>query len=265
MAESRIKLPEELRSFLEVENCSDFPINRYYQTESLKNLYNQIMELRSLKQEMNSLGLEYLNSILLYGASGTGKTTFARFMAHKLDLDFAYINFAKVADAGFGRTARNISDVFRFMANTECVFVMDEIDCIAQKRNSTAGNEMNRITVTVMQELDYYRRHEVKSIIMGATNVQEQLDPALLSRFAIKFEMKHLLNNEKEEYIRNFLDDVNEQFDNDRKIVYDEKEINLYCAHNSYQEQRNIESDIIQGIATWVKNGHTDFHIKHIK
>lgn len=260
MAEARITIPEELKSYIEIESCEDFNTKRYYLTDDLKNLYRNIIRLQKLTGEMRKLNIDYLNTTLLYGLSGTGKTTFGRFIAHRLNLDFAYINFAKIL-GGFGETSKKLSDVFRFMAETRCVFMMDEIDCITTRRskdNSGASGELSRITITVMQELDYYKKHKVNSIVLAATNRMDVLDEALLSRFALKYEMKPLTNIEKEEYLIKYLKDVG--------VPYSEEDVRHYCARNSRLEQRNMESDMIQGIANWIENGRVgNIVIEHTK
>lgn len=41
-------------------------------------------------------GISYHNSTLLYGVPGTGKTEFARYVAYKLGLPYAYLNFSNL-------------------------------------------------------------------------------------------------------------------------------------------------------------------------
>lgn len=260
MSEARITIPEELKSFLEAEHCDDFPINKYYVTAQQKEIIQNIVELQELTEEMQALGLSYLNTTLLHGPSGTGKTTFARYIAYVLDKDFVYVNFAKLFNGVFGQATSIISDIFRFMATQDCIFVLDEIDCIAQKRGTESdvtGGELGRITVTIMQELDYYRKMKVKCIILGCTNRKDIMDEALYSRFSIAVELKSLTNKEKEEYICMFLNDVG--------VPYDINNIREYCARNTTVRQRNVESDMIRGIATWISNGKKNFRLERIR
>ena len=190
----------------------------------------------------------------------THNTYFCKYLAATQHLDLAYINFAKMM-GGYGDANKIISDIFRFMAGTKCVFLMDEIDCIARKRSkegtdtaiTLAGN-----TITVMQELDYYRNHNVNSIIMAATNREDTLDDALLSRFAIKHKMKPLSNIDKEQYLINCLKDAG--------LPFREEDIQHYCATNSRLEQRNMELDMIQGIGVWIRSGKKGrVKIEHIR
>lgn len=250
MAESRIKVPDNIKEFLEIENCADFNENRYFVTQDQVDLIKDILRMRKITQEMREVHkIDYLNSTLLFGPTGTGKTTLCRYIAHKLDLDFAYVNFAKLVDGMFGNTARNLDRVFKFMTSIECIFVLDEIDCIATKRgneSAASGGELSRITITLMQELDYFKSHKVDSVIIGCTNVVDTLDPALRSRFAMEKEIRLLSNQEKEGFLVKYLKDVGIPFSMDN--------IREYCARNSMVTQRKMESDMIRAIATWLLN-----------
>ncbi len=190
----------------------------------------------------------------------THNTYFCKYLAATQHLDLAYINFAKML-GGLGDANRIISDIFRFMADTKCVFMMDEIDCIARKRSKEGTDiaiTLSSNTITVMQELDYYRSHNVNSIIMAATNREDTLDEALLSRFAIKHHMEPLTNMDKEKYLINCLKDAG--------LPFREEDIQHYCARNSRLEQRNMELDMIQGIGVWIRGGKKgNVQIEHIR
>ena len=253
-------IPEEIKAFVEVEDESDFPINRYYVTKDQSEIYDDIIRVGRISEELHAMGLPYLNSCILYGIPGTGKTTFCKYVAYKLDLPYVYINFAKMIDGIFGNTARNISAIFRFLADHRVVFVMDEIDCIATKRGTegaATGGELSRITITIMQELDYYKRHNVKSILLAATNRVDMLDPALVSRFAISREVKPLNIADKEVYILNFLEDIG--------VPYDPKNVKNYCIDNSTITNRNVESDIIRCASVWVEDKSKQFILSHYR
>lgn len=43
--------------------------------------------------KMLEYGIPYMNSTLIYGEPGTGKTEFAKYTAYKLGLPYAYLNF----------------------------------------------------------------------------------------------------------------------------------------------------------------------------
>ena len=250
MAKPRIIAPPELENYLVIENCDEFPIDRYYATQVQRELINSILETEKLTAEMHKLGLPYLNATLLSGPPGNGKTTFARFVAFTIGVDLVYINFATLISGVLGSTSQHIHDIFSFLKDKKCVFLLDEIDTIGVKRgteSSTTGGELSRITVTVMQELDYYKTHDYKAIILAATNRKDILDPALVSRFAVAKELPSLTNDERIAYMRMFLDDVG--------VPYDKENIKHYVLDNATVRQRNLEMDMIRCIAEWIKNG----------
>ncbi len=261
MSEARnIIVPEELQDFITVEHCDDFPIERYMLTKEQAQIAKDILHIRKRVEELRAYNIDYLNATLLYGVPGTGKTTFGRYMAYKMDWDFAFINFANLVGGVMGDTSRNITRVFNFMAGQRCLFMMDELDCISVKRgneSSATGGELSRITITVMQNLDLYKRRKVESVLIAATNVISTIDPALMSRFAIKKEIKPWNNVDKEKFARKYLGTID-------GLVYDPDNIHQYCTENSTLQQREIEADIVRNIGEWLDNGHTHFELKHI-
>lgn len=254
-----MNVPKELEGKLQIEDESNFPIQRFYVTEDQLTIFNDIVEAREIGQEMKKLGLGYMNSTILYGVPGTGKTTFAKWVAFRLGLPFVYINYAQLLDGVLGNTSKNIADIFAFIKDQECVFMLDELDCIAVKRgeeSSATGGELSRITITLMQEMDKYRNHNSGVILLAATNRLDMVDAALLSRFSIQHEIKQLNNYEKEEYIKRYLESVG--------IPFDATNIRDYCAKNAIIRQRNIESDMNRCIIRWIKGGKKEFILDHI-
>lgn len=245
-----IDIPEHIKPYLEVEDYEGFPISRYYVSNQLKMIISQTIRMKKLKKQMNELKLPYLNTILMYGVPGTGKTTCGRYLAYHFKLPFIYVNFAKLFDGVFGNTARLISDIFRFLSDTECIFMLDEIDCISQKRgteSAATGGEISRITVTIMQEFDILKKRDMKCILVAATNRKDIMDPALFSRFNLAVELQPLNNEEKEAYMVKFLEDVG--------VPYSVDNIRAYCARTTSLRQREIEADMTRAIIEWLSKG----------
>lgn len=204
----------------------------------------------------------------------THNTTFGRYIACKFKMDFAFLNFANLVGGGImGNTAQNISAVFRFMQNQKCIFMLDEIDCISTRRGQEAaatGGELSRTTITVMQELDRYKRQKVDAIIIAATNRIEDVDLALMSRFAIKQKIIPWNNEQKERYANKFLKALNERIKQEDiadgvQVKYNPQNIHEYCARNSTLQQREIEADMIRCVANWIDSGRKNFYLEHIR
>lgn len=261
MSKAWIEVPDELKDFLVISHCDDFPIERYYVTDAQLEIFQAIVDNMSVTQQMKELGMSYMNSTLLYGPPGTGKTTMVKWIAYQLDMDYAYIDFSQLISGGvFGDTARNLKKIFDFIKEEECIFLLDEIDCIAVKRgeeSSATGGELSRITITLMQLMDDYRNSGSDTILIGCTNRADRLDAALRSRFSIEREVPRLKNSEKFEYICQFLQSVG--------IPYSTDNIHEYCAKTAIVPNRNIESDIQRCAIQWIKNGKKDYYLDHIE
>lgn len=80
------ELPLNLKGLLNVQDVSDFNEARYYLGKEQKKTYEQIVEGVNSTLKMLEYGIPYMNSTLIYGEPGTGKTEFAKYVAFKLGL-----------------------------------------------------------------------------------------------------------------------------------------------------------------------------------
>jgi len=210
-----LELPYDLKNILYVEDVSNsFQEGRYYLSEREKTVYEHIMRMKKVNDRLMEMGIPYTNSTLLYGESGTEKTTFGRYLAYKAGLPFCYLNFSNLVDSYMGSTSKNISKAFNYAIANPCVFMLDEIDCISIRRSESgssgsAGGEMARITITLMQEFDKLTND---LIVIGATNRKDRIDEALLRRFSMKHEVTVLSSEEKREMVKTYLLDVGMDF-----------------------------------------------------
>lgn len=208
-----IELPSDIKNLLVVEDVSNsFIETRYYLSCREKDLLKKKLKLNIASIKMAELGINYVNSTLLYGESGTGKTTFGRYLAYKMQVPFAYVNFGNLIDSHLGGTQRNLSKVFDYVKNQKCVFMLDEIDAIGTERGlkSTDVGEMSRIVISLMQNLDTLSSDVV---LLAATNRKDIIDKALLRRFTNSHEIRRLSEKERVEMAKIFLDDVGYSYD----------------------------------------------------
>jgi SpoVK/Ycf46/Vps4 family AAA+-type ATPase len=132
--------------------------------------------------ELLKYNLKPINRILMYGASGTGKTYLTTALSNYFDKPFLAVDIANALVAGIAPIA--ISEVFD-IANEmgEAVIFLDECDAICRKRDAVSVN--NDAVNTLFQMLD---RLSPKCVFVSATNLYRDLDPAFVRRFNIKME-----------------------------------------------------------------------------
>ena len=206
-----LELPHDLKSILCVEDVSNsFKEGRYYLSKREKAVFENIVRMKKVNDRLMEIGIPYINSTLLYGQSGTGKSTFGRYVAYKMGLPFCYLNFSNLVDSYMGNTSKNIGKAFSYVISNPCVFMLDEIDCISIRRSNSGssggtGGEMARITISLMQEFDKLTND---IIVIAATNRMDRIDEALLRRFSLKHEVKPLDEEERNELVFKFLKDV---------------------------------------------------------
>lgn len=219
-----LELPANLIGCLRMEDVSDFRESRYYLGKKEKEIFENIEQTKRVSMKLLEIGIPYLNSTLLYGVPGTGKTMFGRYVAYKLQVPFAYVNFSYLIDSHMGNTSKNLKKVFDFCKGKPCVLMLDEIDCIGLKRNGDGGGsdgELARTTISLMQELDMLTNEQ---IVIGATNREDQLDPALKRRFFQKQEISVFDEAERQEMAFRFLDDVGIEYDRTEVVAYSKEQ-----------------------------------------
>lgn len=248
MQHNFIELPYDIKGILKMEDLSTtFNENRYFLTDEEKEVFNQISMAKNTNEKLTEMGIKYLNSTLLYGESGTGKTTFGKYVAYKLGLPFAYLNFSQCISSYLGATSKNIEKVFDYVAKQKCVLMLDEIDAIGIKRGKEDLGEMSRIVIGLMQAFDLL---ENDIIVIGATNRKDMIDDALIRRFSIKHEVNTLSNNNAYRLITNYLDDLKIEYDDDNILDYVE----------DHHKQSEIIKDIVKSIVKML-NEKTEFNL----
>lgn len=243
-----IEMPFNIKGMAQMEDVSGFRIDRYYLSPREEELFNKLKRMNEAGLRLMEMGIPYLNAVLLTGPSGTGKTTFGRYAAHELGLPFLYINFSYLVDSLMGNTSKNIRNVFDFARISKCLLMLDEIDCIAQTRkgnSSGADKELSNTTVSLLQELDQIQND---SIIIGATNIPDTIDPAVVRRFSLRHEVQPLMEDEAYKMVHQYLDSVG--------IAYDAAEAKN-AVHKIYQidervTQAEIQTFMVQKIADTV-------------
>ena len=214
-----LELPVNLQGLLYMQDMSDFNEKRYYLGNAQKELFSKIENGVNITTKMMEYGIPYMNSTLIFGIPGTGKTEFAKYVAYKLNLPYAYIKFSYLIDSYLGKTAQNLNRIFDYCKGQKCVLMLDEIDCIGLARSNDTGvdGELGRTTIALMQLLDELVEGQV---IIAATNRSDRLDPALLRRFQRQIEFSPYDQVERKAMIERYINSVDSTFLTDEMLHY---------------------------------------------
>lgn len=156
------------------------------------------------KEEFLKHGLKPINRILMYGASGTGKTYLTTALANYLGYELLAIDISNALAAGVASKA--LSDVFALANEIEdAIIFLDECDAICwardDKDNDDTG-EIRRANNTLFQLLD---RLNPRCLFVSATNLYRNLDPAFVRRFNVKMEFDRPSSESIDPAIKKFL------------------------------------------------------------
>ena len=206
------ELPYDLRSLLIAEDVSgDDMFDRFLLRPNEKEITARLLKVYNAASKLAEHGIRYIPSLMLHGESGCGKTMLARYIAHQAHLPFVYVRFSNLVESYLGKTQSNIAKIFDYARQTPCVLCFDEIDAIGIKRGDGHDvSEMSRVVIALMQEID---RLPNSIIMVGTTNRFDRLDPALVRRFTLSYEVLSLDSDEIQKVIRLFFNSVGIQCD----------------------------------------------------
>lgn len=246
-----MELPSDIQNLLFKEDVSGtFIPERYYVSEREASLTERILCKNRSAQRLGNAGINYLNATLLYGESGTGKTQFGRYLAYTMGVPFCYFNLSRTVDSLMGGTSKNLNKVFNYIKGTPCVFMIDELDAVSSNRarsdSTSASGEMNRTTISLMQNLDQLSSDVV---LLAATNRPELIDDAVKRRFPIRHEVQVLSPDELLQMSENFLADVRAHAD--FHVEYDRGELVRYCG--SGVKQSEVIDTLVESLAEAVE------------
>lgn len=246
-----MELPSDIQNLLFKEDVSGtFIPERYYVSEREASLTERILCKNRSAQRLGNAGINYLNATLLYGESGTGKTQFGRYLAYTMGVPFCYFNLSRTVDSLMGGTSKNLNKVFNYIKGTPCVFMIDELDAVSSTRarsdSTSASGEMNRTTISLMQNLDQLSSDVV---LLAATNRPELIDDAVKRRFPIWHEVQVLSPDELLQMSEHFLADVRAHAD--FHVEYDRGELVRYCG--SGVKQSEVIDTLVESLAEAVE------------
>jgi SpoVK/Ycf46/Vps4 family AAA+-type ATPase len=123
--------------------------------------------------------------VLLFGPPGTGKTMIGRAIASEAHATFFSISASSITSKWVGESEKLVKTLFAIArVKQPSVIFIDEIDSILCSRKEGEHESSRRIKTEFLIELDGTRTNgDEKILIIGATNLPEELDDAVRRRF----------------------------------------------------------------------------------
>ena len=125
------------------------------------------------------LGIDPPRGVLLHGPPGTGKTLIAKAVASETNAHFTSINGPEIISKYYGESEKQLREIFEEAAsNAPAIIFIDELDSIAPKREDVSGEVERRVVAQLLTLLDGMQGRD-NVVVIGATNRQDAIDPAL--------------------------------------------------------------------------------------
>ena len=173
------------------------PRERYSDVGGLQGVKDEIIKEISLAIDADlAVRAGYMppKGFIFYGPPGTGKTLLAKAIAAENDVWFYNINGPSILQGRYGDPEKTIRDIFGdARKNAPAIIFFDEIDSVAPKRG-THDPIVDRVVSQLLTEIDGFTPL-TDVVVIGATNMPQILDPALLERFTRHFDFTYPKNN----------------------------------------------------------------------
>jgi len=143
----------------------------------------RIMEMIELPLKhpelFDRMGISAPKGVLLYGPPGTGKTLIAEAVANEAGASFYAVKGPEIMGRYYGQSEERLRKLFEEAeSNAPSIIFLDEIDSIAPSRDSSNGEVERRVVAQLLTLMDGMGgRGDV--IVIGATNREDSIDPAL--------------------------------------------------------------------------------------
>lgn len=129
--------------------------------------------------EADRYGVVPPRSIVLFGPPGTGKTTFAKAIASRLEWPFVEVFPSRLASSPKGLAAELRETFDRIEELDNVVVFIDEVEEIAVRRGGEPPSPMQAVTNELLKTIPAFREKPGR-LLVCATNFIRALDPAFL-------------------------------------------------------------------------------------
>ena len=175
-------LSDDTDPMVSVMKVDKAPLESYADIGGLETQIQEIKEAVELPlahpELYEEVGIKPPKGVILYGVPGTGKTLLAKAVANQTSATFLRVVGSELIQKYLGDGPKLVRELFRVADDLSPTIVfIDEIDAVGTSRK--AFETQSRKTLNqLLTEMDGFEQNE-GIIVIAATNIPEQLDPAL--------------------------------------------------------------------------------------
>ncbi len=130
--------------------------------------------------------------LCFYGASGTGKSAYAQFIAKKLGRKCLVKPASELLDCYVGNSEKKIAAAFKEAREKNAVLVFDEADSFLRERSLAAHSWEQTLVNEMLVQMESF-----DGVFIATTNLVQNLDKACLRRFDLKLEFRALTPSQR--------------------------------------------------------------------
>lgn len=179
---------DEIKHIIKEAIIREKPDVRWEDIADLENAKRSLMEAivwPMMRPDLFKGTRQPWKGILLFGPPGCGKTLLAKAVASNIKATFFNIDSSIVLSKWFGESAKIVRELFKMARNNQpSIIFIDEVDALASTREGSENEAMRRVKTTFLSQIDgLYSNKGERLVIIAATNMPEDIDPAFRRRF----------------------------------------------------------------------------------